>query len=167
MAGSFDVLPPCSDSSLQARLDGLKLLAHCLDEPIVIFNPQMEIVYANPSAEHFRKACPLMTIVKADPSSGDPEGIPCASCPGKMLFSEQGSGGMALEVVDGARLGLNPSCPLPRALPFGHENGSVQFAIMMGARGRQSQVIPTHGLSDSFRIQLRNVPRMGYRRKRL
>lgn len=157
MAGSFDALPPCSDSFLQARLDGLKLLAHCLEEPIVIFNPQMEMVYANPSAEHIQKACPLMNPVDSGSLSSASEGIPCDPCPGKVLFSGQGSGGPALGVVDGARLGSNPACPLPRALPLGHENGAVQFAIMMGAHGRQSQVIPTHEFSASLQNSIEGI----------
>ncbi len=157
MAGSFDALPTCSDSSLQARLDGLKLLAQCLEEPIVIFNPQMEMVYANPSAEHIRKACPLMTSVDPESRSGDPAGIPCDPCPGKALFSEQGSVGMATGVVDGARIGSNAACPLPRALPLGQENGTVQFAVMMGAHGRQSQIIPTRDFTGALRDSVEKI----------
>lgn len=150
MAGSFDASSTYLDSFLQARLEGLKLLAQCLDEPVVIFNPQMEMVYANPSAEHIRKACPLLTTMEPESRSGEPAGIPCNPCPGKALFSERNPAGMAKAIFDGDRPEANSACPLPRALPLGNEHGTVQFAVMMGSHGRQSQVIPTLDFTGSF-----------------
>ncbi len=72
----FDV-----EQILHARIEGLKLLAHHLDEPVVIFNPQMELVYANPSADKLAKACPLIPSQSTLPSDSELfEQAPCGFC---------------------------------------------------------------------------------------
>ena len=51
MAGSYAQLIPDDDLVLSTRLDGLKLLAAHLSEPVAIFNPALKVVYTNPSAD--------------------------------------------------------------------------------------------------------------------
>ncbi len=144
MAGSYT--SPNSNGSdvsqmVHERLEGLKLVAHHLDEPIVIFNPQMELVYANPSADRVAKECPLV-------QDGLKENHPppflkqehCEPCPGKLLFE-----GIALTFQSSASSprsseSVNPACPLPRAISLSNEEGTTQFAILMGARGSESVV---------------------------
>lgn len=142
MAGSFGSPQSTSDTSVQSRLEGLKLLAHCLDEPIVIFNPDMEMVYANPSAVVLGEACPLVNLKEGSECQKGPHDIHCDPCPGKMLFSGQPPGLETPPLTIPTSLLPHPACPLPRAIPLNNENGAVQYAVMMGARGRQSMVFP-------------------------
>ena len=75
------------DEALRERIEGLKLLAHYLDEPIVIFNPQMELVYANPSADRMARDCPLVRNgLKENHPFAYLQQPPCDPCPGKFLF---------------------------------------------------------------------------------
>ena len=159
MAGSLSSPHSVPDSSIEARLEGLKLLAHCLDEPIVIFNPRMEMVYANPSAGGLTGVCPLVDPQRMASERDPVQDLPCEPCPGKALFSER---------VPGQDISFRPdlvkdahrSCPLPQAIPLGHENGAVHYAVMMGARGRQSVVRPSShmGLPSSEALEKAAAP---------
>jgi len=125
---------------LHARIEGLKLLAHHLDEPIVIFNPQMELVYANPSANQLAKDCPLIFSQSTLPSdSGLSEHLPCDPCSATHLFMASDQ----RHVVSSSSLSfaeVPAMCPLPRAVPMRGETGATQFAVLMGARGNESVV---------------------------
>ena len=143
MAGSYSSTDPAeSDVSqlLYARIEGLKLLAHHLDDPIVIFNPQMELVYANPSANQLAQNCPLISLEPTRPfDSGLFEQLPCDDCPATLLFKASDQ----RHVVSSNPLSLAevPSmCPLPRAVPMRGETGATHFAVLMGARGSESVV---------------------------
>lgn len=158
MAGSFGN-PLFSDPSIEARLEGLKLLAQFVDEPIVIFNPNMEMVYANPSADRLVGECPLMEP-NVDPTAAQAgsQNLQCEPCPGKVLF--EGSSGV--EKVPSAMPlpaeTANSYCPLPRAVPLSTDEGSIRFAVMMGRHGRESLVLPTDPRS---RQPLDKIPQAG------
>jgi two-component system, NtrC family, response regulator HydG len=158
MAGSFGT-PPFSDPSIEARLEGLKMLAHFVDEPIVIFNPNMEMVYANPSADRVVGECPLLEP-NVDPPAvqGGSQPVQCEPCPGKVLFEgfsgvENGPVAMTLPAMT-----ANAHCPLPRAVPLATDEGSIRFAVMMGRHGRDSLVLPTDPRS---RQPLDKMPQAG------
>ena len=142
MAGSY--LPTGVDipEYLHMRLEGLKLLAHHLDEPIVIFNHQMEIVYANPSAEKKTKDCPLLSSHATPPAglSISEERLVCDSCHVSDLFhvSEQSQ---EVESSDSADSSFLVACPLPRAVPLQCREGLTHFALLMGTRGSESVVV--------------------------
>ncbi len=142
MAGSF----LCQDSdllaSLDARIEGLKLLAEHLDEPVVIFNPQMELVYANSPAERLVGRCPLLHFPGEKNllvSSNREEH--CDPCPGKVLFKGIEQISETLRPFPSPTSIGNPDCPLPRAVPLRAEEGTVHFAVLMGPRGRESVVL--------------------------
>ncbi len=143
MAGSYTTTESTGSDVpeiLYARIEGLKLLAHHLDEPIVIFNPQMELVYANPSADKLAKACPLIPSQSTLPfDSGLFEQTPCDSCPATHLFklSDQ------RRVIASSPVSFAEPpamCPLPRAVPMRGETGTTHFAVLMGTRGSESVV---------------------------
>ncbi|PJA77993.1 MAG: hypothetical protein CO149_06470, partial [Nitrospirae bacterium CG_4_9_14_3_um_filter_51_5] len=142
MAGSFVYQDSDFQASLSARLEGLKVLADHVDEPVVIFNPQMELVYANPTAERLGDSCPLL------PSSGGVHApahlhrmTHCEPCPGKHLFAEIDPCADTLPALPSSPAISNPACPLPRAVPLRGEEGIVHFAVLMGPRGRESVVL--------------------------
>lgn len=138
MAGSSFSNSP-KDSTLRARIEGLKFLAHHLQEPVVVFNPEMKLVYANPSAERIAGHCPLLRTLALDGVSSDSGEITqCTSCPGPNLFQEKL--GMPEELGDDSLPQLYSSCPLPRAMPLRGEDGRVHFAVMLGATARESVV---------------------------
>ena len=88
MAGSYTPRGADIPEHVHARIEGLKFLAHHLDEPIVILNHQMELVYANPSAEKLTQECPLIPFQTA-PQAGSSvsEGhTPCDHCHASNLF---------------------------------------------------------------------------------
>jgi hypothetical protein len=143
MAGSYTTTESTGSDvpeMLYARIEGLKLLAHHLDEPIVIFNPQMELVYANPSADKLAKACPLIPSQSTLPFDSDLfEQTPCDSCPATHLFklSDQ------RRVIASSPVSFAEPpamCPLPRAVPMRGETGTTHFAVLMGTRGSESVV---------------------------
>ncbi len=143
MAGSYT--SPNSTGSdvpqmVHERLEGLKLLAHHLDEPIVIFNPQMEMVYANPSADELAKDCPLLPSQLTRPADlSFSEQSPCDPCPGTNLFKSSDSHPIhASRPVSLAEVPV--LCPFSRALPLSGETGTMHFAILMGVRGSDSVV---------------------------
>ena len=140
MAGSY--VPTGADipDYIHSRLEGLKLLAHHVDEPIVIFNPQMELVYANPAADPLAKDCPI--ISEKTPSFSDSEGslsLPCEPCPATSIFESLDH----VPDVSSPHSITNEfpvKCPLPRSMPLCSEGGTAHFAVMMGARGTESFV---------------------------
>ena len=67
MAGSYASTESDVSPLVQARLEGLKALAEHVDEPILIFNPRMELVYVNPSADKIAKDCPLGSTLATRP----------------------------------------------------------------------------------------------------
>ena len=140
MAGSYSPTGADVPESVHVRVEGLKLLAHHLDEPIVIFNPQMELVYANPSANQLAQSCPQISsnvphVFDASPSQSPP----CDPCPATLLFEsndhKQLRSSSPLSFAE-----VPVKCPLPRALPLQGETGATHFAVLMGARGSESMV---------------------------
>jgi len=147
MAGSFVYQSSDLHASLDARIEGLKFLAHHLDEPVVIFNPQMELVYANPSAERLAGSCPLVHSPGEEKLPVTPGEVEyCEPCPGKHVFQgvDQISG--ALNPLSSSTTGGGSACPLPRAVPLRSEEGTVHFAVLMGPRGRESVVLGPEGI---------------------
>ncbi len=140
MAGSYSPIGPEVPEDVHSRIEGLKLLAHHLDEPIVIFNPQMELVYANPAADLITKGCPLTCGETTTLShSCDSQPTACEPCPATSLFQ-------ASEKASNASFSYSSTvespamCPLPRAVPLRSEQGATHFAVMMGMRGSESLV---------------------------
>ncbi|GJL59490.1 MAG: hypothetical protein NPIRA03_23470 [Nitrospirales bacterium] len=138
MAGSFVHRDSDSDVSLSARIEGLKFLAQHVDEPVVIFNPQKELVYANPSANKIAKNCPLTSspsISSTGSLSSDPQ-TPCDPCHAMELFQ---SDRQIQEIFPCPTSAVpTPGCPFPRAVPLKSMTGMTHFAILMGARGSES-----------------------------
>jgi two-component system response regulator HydG len=145
MAGSLVRQDSDFHGSLSARVEGLKFLADHVDEPVVIFNPQMQLVYANPSASQIAKECPLIPSLH---SPGSVQQVPCDSCPAVELFQphvqvqDTFSGPSPSAVV-------TPTCPLPRAVPLRSETGMTHFAILMGNRGSESVVVVPQAQASS------------------
>ena len=143
MAGSYASTGPTrskiSDQFL-ARIEGLKLLAKHLDEPVVIFSPQMELVYANSAADIIAKDCPLASReILPPPHSRDVQVSPCNPCPASNLFQSSErvlvAPSCSVPFTD-----FPAACPFPRAVPLNCEGGVTHFAVLMGARGSDSVV---------------------------
>jgi transcriptional regulator with AAA-type ATPase domain len=138
MAGSFVHQDSDSEVSLSARIEGLKFLADHLDEPVVIFNPEKELVYANPSAKKIAKDCPL--ILSPPISSSDSQAsnqTPCDFCPAMELFRSDRQVQDTFPCPSPSAV-ATPGCPFPRAVPLKSGTGMTHFAILMGARGSES-----------------------------
>ena len=147
MAGSFVYQSSDLHASLDARIEGLKFLAHHLDEPVVIFNPQMELVYANPSAERLAGSCPLVHSPGEEKLPVPPGQVEhCEHCPGKHVFQDVAPISGALNPLSSSTTGGSSACPLPRAVPLRSEEGTVHFAVLMGPRGRESVVLGPEGI---------------------
>ncbi len=145
MAGS-SLHPSSPDNSLMARIEGLKLLAHHIDEPVVVFNPQMQLVYANPAADQIAEDCPLLpSNGQASTSSGSPSTPQCESCPGQEVFQKRNSLQQDSQSRPSPQLSSS-ACPLPRAMALTNDEGQPHFAVMMGATARKSVVLSS---SDS------------------
>ncbi len=163
MAGSYSLPEADIPEPVQARIEGLKFLAQHLDEPIVIFNPRMELVYANPAANEVGERCPLLLAemssfsqVPASPSS------PCEPCPATELFQAEEAFAEITPSSDRA-IDFPESCPLPRVVPLMGETGKSYFAVMMGTRGSDSvvavspdQEIPPHSFPQ-HQLPLRTI----------
>ena len=153
MAGSYSSTESTGSDVpqvLQARIEGLKLLAHHLDEPIVIFNPQMELVYANPSADRLARDCPLVQNgLKENHSSVYLQQAHCVPCPGKRLFQGIPPSSQSAVSLSPSSAHVNPVCPLPRAVPLQNEEGGTHLAVLMGARGGESFVAVSQALEES------------------
>ena len=143
-SSGFDV-----EQILHARIEGLKLLAHHLDEPVVIFNPQRELIYANPSADKLAKNCPLIPSQSTLPfDSSFFEEPPCEPCPATHLFKPSDQS----HVISSSPLSFveaPATCPLPRAVPMRGETGTMNFVVLMGARGGESVVAFPQALEES------------------
>lgn len=142
MAGSYASTRSDVPPLLHARIEGLKLLAQHVDEPIVIFNPQMELVYANPAADRMAGDCPLVQNgSKENPAPASLQQLHCDPCPGKLLFEDipQRSGNSASLLTDFPQ--VDSACPLPRAVPVQCEEGVTHFSVLMGTRGRESVIL--------------------------
>lgn len=151
MAGSFVYQNSNLHASLDARIEGLKFLAQHLDEPVVIFNPQMELVYANPSAERLAGVCPLVYPPEVQNLLATPGQMKhCDPCPGKHVFEgvDQFSG--TPNSLPSSMTIENPGCPLPRAVPLIGGEGTVHFAVLMGPQGRESVVLGPEDRAQSF-----------------
>ncbi|HNP60904.1 MAG TPA: sigma 54-interacting transcriptional regulator [Nitrospirales bacterium] len=155
MAGSFLNQDSNSDVSLSARIEGLTFLAHHLDEPVVIFNPRKELVYANPAANKIAKDCPLIpspSIPSSDSLVSNPQ-TPCDPCHAMELFQAD------MQVQDtfscpSPSPGATPGCPFPRAVPLKSGTGMTHFAILMGARGSETvMVAPPDQVSSDLSLQ--------------
>lgn len=163
MAGSYASIESDVPPFLHAHLEGLKFLANHLDEPILILNPRMELVYANPAGdkvakEHFfipshaiSSSC--VRIFKQNH---------CAPCPVPALFEADGHAhDMASSPV--SSVALPASCPLTQVVPLRSKTGMTHFAVLMGARGCDRIVAaqPVHafpGLSDQQESSVRKSP---------
>ena len=150
MAGSSTQIPPDEDLTLSSRLEGLKLLAEHLSEPVIIFNPELKLVYSNPSADKIVEECPLVEHAQQEglcPTHSLLE--PCDACPGKQLLevSQAAANCMKEEpVVEVQR----HNCPLPRAVPLPGESGEIGYVVMMGVNGRESVVLKDEANPVSF-----------------
>ena len=158
MAGSYSPTGADIPESVLVRVEGLKLLAHHLDEPIVIFNPQMELVYANPSANRLAQGCPLIpSQLPHSFDSGSSQSAPCDPCPATLLFesNDHGHNGTPnpLSFVE-----VSAKCPLPRALPLHGETGAAHLAVLMGARGSESVVTASEVQTPSVHPPLADLP---------
>ena len=140
MAGSYSPTGADIRELVHVRVEGLKLLAHHLDEPIVIFNPQMELVYANPAAIQLAQGCPLVpSELPHFFDAGLFQSTPCDPCPATLLFEANDH----VHVDSRNPLSfpeVHARCPLPRALPLYGETGAAHFAVLMGTRGSESVV---------------------------
>jgi len=149
MAGSFVYQESDLYASLSARIEGLKLLAHHVEEPVVIFNPQMELVYANPPAEKLIGSCPLVHSPGEENSvvpSGQREHCEC--CHGKQLFKGIEQFPVTSDSLSVSTAMANPACPLPLAVPLKGGGGTVHFAVLMGVQGRESVVLGSKDLAQ-------------------
>ena len=143
MAGSYTSTKSTGSDVPQvihARIEGLKLLAHHLEEPIVIFNPQMELVYANPSADKLAQNCHLISSQSTLPADSSLfERLPCDHCPATHLFRTSDQS----HVISSIPLSFEEApamCPLPRPVPMRGDTGTTHFVVLMGARGSESVV---------------------------
>ncbi len=142
MAGSYTSTESDVPPLLHARLEGLKLLANHLDEPIVIFNPQLEVVYANPAADKIAKECPLISLpATRPPDSGVSEQASCIPCHATHLFQTSVRVQQDASPCPSPSADVSPTCPFPRAVPFDSEDGTTHFAVLMGARGSERVVV--------------------------
>lgn len=140
MAGSSVQPHNNEDVNLSSRLEGLKLLAQHLSEPVMIFNPDLKLVYANSRAERIAEECPLFEQthqVGQEPTQAILE--PCEGCPGKQLL--ESSPLVAKTLKDNSIVEIaHHTCPLPRAVPLADDSGEVAYVVMMGGTGQESQV---------------------------
>ncbi|RMH36006.1 MAG: AAA family ATPase [Nitrospirae bacterium] len=135
MAGSFThipYLPYHEDPLLAARIEGLTLLAHQVNEPVVIVDSDLRLIYANPSAERLAGTCPL---VEPGASAPAPPAGPssCPACPAKEL-AENPRDPSASPAAP-----IDERCPLPRAVPIVGQTG-VGCVVMMGPTGQPSVI---------------------------
>ena len=160
MAGSRVQSQSENDPTLSSRLDGLKLLAEHLSEPIVIFSPAMKLVYANPSAEKIAQECPLIEQTQTD--GLDPSHCvlePCEACPGKQILEVSQAAVQSREskTPDAEH---HRTCPLPQAVPVPGEKGQVGYVVMMGGTAQESRV-----LKDDTTPRVSHVPVTSHREK--
>lgn len=125
------------DPILSARLDVLRLLADQVAAPIVIFNPDLRLVYANSLAEKVAEECPMLASAKSDRAdvSGKPA-EPCDACPGRQVFHIGGASqcsGPNFPLVDP----LHGSCPFPNPTPLTTSGGEIGCVLMMGNKGEE------------------------------
>jgi two-component system response regulator HydG len=141
MAGSYASTESDVSPLVQARLEGLKALAEHVDEPILIFNPRMELVYVNPSADKIAKDCPLGSTLATRPSHLSASNqSPCDPCTATYLFQAnvQDPGNPSGSV---SSVALPETCPMLRAVAVKGETGITHFAVLMGDRGSESVVV--------------------------
>ncbi len=141
MVGSYTPTGAGVPEHIHQRIEGLKFLAHHLDEPIVIFNQKMELVYANPSAHKLTQECPFIPCQSSPfvSSSVPGEQVSCNSCYASDLFQ------VSDQVQDVSSspspvANVPASCPLPRAVAIKSEVSMAHFVVLMGARGSESVV---------------------------
>ena len=137
MAGSFSPVFSEEDHIFNARLEGLKLLADQVSEPVVIFDPSLQLVYANAQAEPLVSTCPILdgtnSLVRETHS---PE--TCKVCPAKDLL------GTSLFPVspnlETSCVNKDPLCPFPTSFPIEGNQGVVGCVVMMGKSAEDSIV---------------------------
>ena len=128
------------DVNLASRLEGLKLLASHLSEPVMIFDPALKVVYANSSAEGIAQECPLIELTQQEGLNlTDSILQPCNGCPGKQLLESTQAAAKTLKGISGVEFDRHP-CPLPRAVPLTDDSGQIGYVVMMGSTGRESDV---------------------------
>ena len=140
MAGSFVQPAPNENLNLTSRLEGLKLLAQHLSDPVIIFSPDLKLVYTNPQADRIAQECPLLEWTQQEGLHPDRTILePCDGCPGKQLLETSQCASTSLQensIFEAA----HHTCPLPRAVPLTDDKGQVGYVVMMGGTGRESQV---------------------------
>ena len=154
MAGSSVQPPQDQDPILSSRLEGLKLLAEHLSEPIVIFSPAMKMVYANPSADKIAQECPLIEQTQQeelDPSQCVLE--PCEACPGKQIL-EVSQAAVHSRKSNSPAAEIHKTCPLPQAVPLPGEQGQVGYVVMMGSTARESLVLKDDAIPTASHLPI-------------
>jgi len=146
MAGSYVPIPQ-ADPILNARVEALKLLADHLSEPVVILDPNYQLVYANASAKDAGRGCPIFQKARGEGSHHQfPLDTPCEPCSAK-------------RVLDGGQMNSKPDvpsgdpqvfpqkgfCPFPHAVSLTGNHGQVGGVLMMGKTGRPSMVLEGNG----------------------
>ncbi len=145
MAGSYLTKQSDVQPLLHAHIEGLKLLAHHLDEPIVIFDHEMRLVYANSSAHRLVDECPLIpekTTLLSE--SYSPKHPPCDPCPATQFFQIKGQA-QDVSTVSSSIAEILSRCPLPRVVPLKSEDGTAHCALLMRARDPESVVVSGKG----------------------
>ena len=142
MAGSFLSIPP-EDSVLATRLEGLTLLANQLAEPVVIFDPNLRLVFANARAASLVSLCPLLndsSSLEHHASSSSHES--CAVCPAKELLTGEVSQNFTNVEASSSYLG-NPSCPFPTSFTVPGARDNLACVVLMGSSPEKNQVWKT------------------------
>jgi len=120
------------DQTLTFRLEGLKLLADHLSEPVVIFGPNLKLIYSNSAARTAVSACGLLA-----PTSTQALDFPllsqepCAVCPAQHVWegcvSTHQTGQENADGDDQAS-----SCPFITSFPIQDQAGGSTCVVMMG-----------------------------------
>jgi two-component system response regulator AtoC len=153
MAGSFMHYPnqETPDPILTARLDALRLLAAQVAEPIVIFTPTFELVYANDSARRLQAECPLLDPDQSQSLHFSSSTHACPDCPGKSVFSQDFPGSLKQEIdVEGTPLPPPVNCPFPQAFPLLGSKEASGCVLMMGRNGKESFIAPMVGQKEGI-----------------
>ena len=137
MAGSYSPVSPEEDHIFQARLEGLKLLADQVSEPVVIFDPSLQLVYANAHAEPLVSTCPIIDNTHShERETHSPE--TCQVCPAKDLL------GTSLFPVspnlETSCVNEDPLCPFPISFSIKGNQGAIGCVVMMGKSPEDSIV---------------------------
>ena len=157
MAGSLLQVQPEDDRILFSRLEGLTLLANHLPKPVVIFNPNLHLVYANAQAKALASSCPLLSNLS---SSGRESGFhsteSCTTCAAKELFLyEQPQ--TSTHDAEAFPEQSDSFCPFPNSFSVPGEEGKSACVVMMGKCPEESTVWNTR-LEDLSTLNISSLP---------